>query len=282
MPDTTTFFVHPQFDPVALDLGVLQIRWYGLMYLLGFVAGWLLGRYRAGRRGFEGWTPQQVDDMVFYAILGVIVGGRLGFVLFYDFQRFVADPPMAFRIWEGGMAFHGGLLGVIVAMAWFAYRQGKGFFQVTDFIAPLVPPGLFFGRIGNFINQELWGRPTDVPWGMVFPQADAFHGTVAVPRHPSQLYEAALEGLALFVILWWFAAKPRPTAAVSGLFLLGYGTFRFAVEFVRQYDPARGFVAFGWMTMGQLLCVPMILAGLLLILWAYGRPSSGSKERAIP
>ena len=258
--------IHPNFDPVAFSLGPLKVRWYGLMYLCGFVAGWGLGRYRAARPG-SGWTGQQVDDLIFYAALGVILGGRGGYILFYHFGAFLADPLLLLKIWEGGMSFHGGLLGVLLAMALYARKLGKGFFEVTDFIAPLVPPGLFFGRIGNFINGELWGRVSDVPWAMVFHTLGAGNQ----PRHPSPLYEAALEGVALFVILWLYSAKPRPTMAVSGLFLLCYGGFRFVVEFFRQPDAHLGFVAFDWLSMGQLLSLPMLIAGTAFLAWAYRR-----------
>ncbi|MDX1605576.1 MAG: prolipoprotein diacylglyceryl transferase [Candidatus Competibacterales bacterium] len=258
--------VHPDFDPVAFAIGPLQVRWYGLMYLLGFAAGWALGRYRARRPGAS-WTATQVDDLLFYIALGVILGGRVGYVLFYSFEALLADPLMLVRIWEGGMSFHGGLLGVLLAMALYARRIGRGFFEVTDFIAPLIPPGLFFGRIGNFINGELWGRVTDLPWGVVFHTP----GAGPLPRHPSQLYEAALEGLALFVILWVYSARPRPTMAVSGLFLLAYGGFRFLIEFVRQPDAHLGYLAFGWLTMGQLLSLPMLLGGAGLMILAYRR-----------
>ena len=258
--------VHPDFDPVAFSLGPLQVRWYGLMYLFGFIAGWTLGRYRATRPG-SGWTSQQVDDLVFYIALGIILGGRIGYVLFYNFDVFLQDPLLLLRIWEGGMSFHGGLLGVLLAMGLYARKAGKDYFQVTDFIAPLIPPGLFFGRIGNFINGELWGRVSDVPWAMLFHTP----GAGDLPRHPSQLYQAALEGLALFVILWVYSARPRPTMAVSGLFLLGYGMFRFITEFFRQPDAHLGFVAFDWLTMGQLLSLPMILMGALFMAWAYRR-----------
>jgi phosphatidylglycerol:prolipoprotein diacylglycerol transferase len=258
--------VHPNFDPIAFSLGPVHVRWYGLMYLLGFAAGWALGRYRAAQPGAS-WKTQQVDDLVFYIALGVILGGRLGYVFFYNFHACLSDPVLLLRVWEGGMSFHGGLLGVLLAMGFFAHKTGKGYFEVTDFIAPLVPPGLFFGRIGNFINGELWGRPTDVPWAMIFHTP----GAGDVPRHPSQLYQAALEGMALFLILWIYSAKPRPTMAVSGLFLLCYGVFRFVIELFRQPDPQMGFIAFGWLTMGQALSVPMILLGAGFLFWAYRR-----------
>ena len=259
--------IHPDFDPIAFSLGPLHVRWYGLMYLFGFVGGWALGRYRAGRPGFSGWQKQQVDDLVFYIALGVILGGRFGYVLFYNFNNLLSDPLMLLRIWEGGMSFHGGLLGVLVAMALYARKVQKTFFQVTDFIAPLIAPGLFFGRIGNFINGELWGRASDVPWAMVFHTI----GAGEAPRHPSQLYQAALEGLALFLIVWFYSARPRPTMAVSGLFLISYGLFRFIVEFFREPDSHIGFVAFDWLTMGQILSLPMVIFGILFMLIAYRR-----------
>ena len=257
---------HPGFDPVAVEIGPLKVRWYGLMYVLSFLAAWWLGRRRAARPG-SGWRAEEVGDLLVYAAFGVILGGRIGYVLFYGLDAFLADPLMALRIWEGGMSFHGGLLGVMAALWRYGRRTGRGFWAVADFCAPLVPPGLFFGRIGNFINGELWGRPTDLPWGMVFPLAGP------APRHPSQLYEATLEGLVLFALLWWFTARPRPRMAPSGLFLALYGTFRFLVEFVREPDPQLGFIAFGWLTMGQLLSLPMVAGGLALLWWAYRRAS---------
>jgi phosphatidylglycerol:prolipoprotein diacylglycerol transferase len=257
-------FVQPAIDPVALSLGPLQVRWYGLMYLLGFIAGWALGRYRAARPA-SSWTGQQVDDLLFYIALGIVVGGRVGYVLFYNLDALLQNPLLLFKVWEGGMSFHGGFLGVLIAMVLFARKVNRPFFVVTDFIAPLIPPGLLFGRIGNFINGELWGRVTDLPWAVVFHSP----GAGALPRHPSQLYEAVLEGIALFVILWLYSAKPRPTMAVSGLFLLCYGLFRFGVEFVREPDAHMGFIAAGWLTMGQLLSLPMIPIGIAFIGWAY-------------
>lgn len=258
--------VHPAFDPVAFSLGPLHVRWYGLMYLLGFIAGWALGRYRA-TKPHAPCTPEQVDDLVFYIALGVILGGRVGYVLFYNFAALLKDPLLLFRIWEGGMSFHGGLLGVLVAMWLFGRKIDRSFFVMTDFIAPLVTPGLFFGRIGNFINGELWGKVSDVPWAMVFPGPAAGE----LPRHPSQLYQAALEGVALFIILWLYSAKPRPTMAISGLFLLCYGLFRFIVEFVREPDAHIGYLAFHWLTMGQLLSLPMMVLGALFMAYAYRR-----------
>jgi len=260
--------IHPDFDPVALSLGPLQIRWYGLMYLLAFLIGWALGRYRVKQPG-SGWTAEQMDDLVFYSALGVILGGRFGYVLFYGFSAFLNNPLTLFRIWEGGMSFHGGFLGVLLAMVLFARKYQKPFWGTVDFIAPLIAPGLLFGRIGNFINGELWGQVTDVPWGMVFRQTGDH-----LPRHPSQLYEAALEGVALFLIVWLFSAKPRPRMAVSGLFALCYGIFRLLVELVRQPDAHLGYLAFGWLTMGQLLSVPLIVVGVILLTLAYRRPTS--------
>ena len=260
--------IHPDFDPVAFSLGPLHVRWYGLMYLIAFLVGWALGRYRANRPG-AGWTVAQVDDLVFYVALGVILGGRIGYVLFYGFGNFLRDPLALFRVWEGGMSFHGGFLGVLLAMVLFARKHHKGFWPTVDFIAPLIPPGLFFGRIGNFINGELWGRVTDAPWGMVFRQTGD-----GLPRHPSQLYQAALEGVALFLIVWLFSAKPRPTIAVSGVFALSYGVFRFLVEFVRQPDAQLGYLAFGWLTMGQLLSLPLVVVGMILLALAYRRQAA--------
>ncbi|MDM7322675.1 MAG: prolipoprotein diacylglyceryl transferase [Gammaproteobacteria bacterium] len=252
--------VYPHIDPVALQLGPLKVHWYGLMYLVGFALGWGLGRLRAEAKGFGKEEP---GDMLFYIALGVIFGGRIGYILFYKFQSFLADPLMLFRVWEGGMSFHGGLLGVILAMAWYARRTNRHFFTVADFVAPLVPPALLAGRIGNFINGELWGRPTELPWGMVFPHVDS------LPRHPSMLYEGFLEGIVLFVLLWWFSARPRPRMAVSGLFLLLYGCFRFAVEQVREPDAHLGFIFGGWLSMGMLLSWPMILVGAFFFIMAY-------------
>ncbi|MCB1791639.1 MAG: prolipoprotein diacylglyceryl transferase [Gammaproteobacteria bacterium] len=270
---------YPQFDPVILELGPLAIRWYGVMYLLGFAAAWWLGRRRAAT-GHAVITPLQMDDLLFYAALGVILGGRVGYILFYGFDAWLADPLRILRVWEGGMSFHGGFLGVLLAIAWYARRTGKAFFDLTDFIAPLVPLGLMAGRIGNFINGELWGAPSSLPWAMQVPCAsnpvlcfDKLHlapGTLMTPPlHPSQLYQALLEGLVLFAVLWWFSARPRPRMAVSGLFLLGYGMFRFVVELVRMPDAHIGYLAFDWLTMGQVLSAPMVIAGVVLLALAY-------------
>jgi phosphatidylglycerol---prolipoprotein diacylglyceryl transferase len=254
--------VHPQFDSVAIHLGPLAIRWYGLMYLLAFGLFLLLGRRRIKTQPSTGWNAQQLDDMLFYGVLGVVLGGRLGYVLFYQPTHFLAHPLEIFAVWQGGMAFHGGFLGVLAAMWLFARKSGKPWLALTDFIAPLVPLGLAAGRLGNFINGELWGRPSDVAWAMVFPQIDN------IPRHPSQLYQFALEGVALFVVLWLFSAKPRPTGAVSGLFLLGYGSFRFLAEFAREPDNFLGLLSLG-LSMGQWLSLPMMVAGAVMLRWAY-------------
>lgn len=271
--------IFPDFDPVAVQLGPLAIRWYGLMYLAGFAAAWWLGRARARRPGAV-ISPAQMDDLLFYAALGVILGGRLGYILFYDFESWLADPLQIFRVWEGGMSFHGGFLGVLVGMWWYGRRIGRTFFALTDFIAPLVPLGLLAGRIGNFINGELWGAPGNVPWAIQLSCVNhpsvcwdklllAPSSVLTPPLHPTQLYEAALEGLVLFLLLWFFSASPRPVMAVSGLFLLGYGLFRFMVEFLRMPDAHLGYLAYGWVTMGQLLSAPMMLAGVLLLTLAY-------------
>jgi phosphatidylglycerol:prolipoprotein diacylglycerol transferase len=250
--------VHPQFDPVALQLGPLAIRWYGLMYLLAFGFTMILGRHRIRTQPAAGWTMRDLDDIVFLGVLGVVLGGRLGYVLFYKLGDYLREPLHIFYIWEGGMSFHGGFLGVLLAMIWFSRTRAKSWLAVTDFIAPLVPPGLGAGRVGNFINGELWGRVTDVPWAMVFPRVDG------LPRHPSQLYEFACEGLVLFALLWVFSSKPRPTGAVSGMFLVGYGTLRFLVEFTREPDDFLGLLALG-LSMGQWLSLPMIVLGAWLL-----------------
>lgn len=272
---------YPEIDPIVVSLGPLKVHWYGLMYLVGFLGGWWLGRWRANRPN-SGWTTQEVDDLLFYIVLGVVLGGRIGYILFYGFSDLLHDPLMLFRIWEGGMSFHGGLLGVMVAMWLFGRRYNKGFFQSTDFVAPLFPIGLGTGRLGNFINGELWGGPGDVPWAMQVPCARFGElcwnklrlsaGTeFTPPLHPNQLYEATLEGIVLFMILWFYSSRSRPTMAVSGLFLIGYGVFRLAIEFVRMPDVQLGYLAFGWVTMGQVLSLPMLLGGVVLMTWAYRR-----------
>jgi phosphatidylglycerol---prolipoprotein diacylglyceryl transferase len=255
---------HPQFDPVAVHLGPMAIRWYGLMYVLAFVMFWLLGKYRIRTQPQQGFDEKQLEDMLFYGVLGVVLGGRLGYVLFYKLSYYLANPIDIFKVWQGGMSFHGGFLGVLIAMWWFSRKSKKHWLQVTDFIAPLVPLGYAAGRAGNFINGELPGRITTVPWGMWFPQVDA----VATARHPSQLYQLALDGVMLFIVLWLFSRKPKPMGAVSGLFLIGYGTFRIITEFAREPDDFLGFLALG-LSMGQWLSVPMIIAGIAMMLWAY-------------
>lgn len=253
---------YPRIDPVAISLGPLDVHWYGIMYIVAFAGAWWLARLRA--RAVPGsWTHEQISDLVFYGAIGAVVGGRMGSVLFYNFDQFLADPLWLFRVWEGGMSFHGGILGTMAAFWWYARKLGRSWFQVLDFVAPMVPFGLGAGRIGNFIGGELWGRPTDMPWGMVFPHVDD------VARHPSQLYQAALEGGLLFAVLWWFSSRPRPRYAVAGMFGLVYGAQRFFVEFFREPDNWIGFVALDWMTMGQVLSLPMILAGALLLYVAY-------------
>lgn len=263
--------VHPQFDPVAFQLGPLAVRWYGLMYLLGFALIWVAGRYRIARDPGAVWSARDLDDALFYGILGTILGGRLGYVLFYRPGDYLLEPWRVLYLWEGGMSFHGGLIGVTLALAWFARSRRQDWLAVTDFVAPLVPLALAVGRIGNFINAELWGRPTAVPWAMVFPNVDA------LPRHPSQLYQFALEGVALFALLWWYSARPRPRGAVSGAFLAGYGVLRFAVEFTREPDAFLGYLALG-LTMGQWLSAPMVLAGAAMILWAYRAGAGAGKN----
>ena len=259
-------FQYPQFDPVAFALGPLLVRWYGLMYLLGFVLGWL-GLRRRARRADSPVSPAQVSDLVFHVAVGVIVGGRVGYMLFYGFAGIMADPLSVFRVWEGGMSFHGGLIGVLVAVWLFARNIGRPLPAVADFIAPWVAPGLGLGRLGNFINGELWGARAS-------PEAFYAVWVDGVPRHASQLYEAFLEGLVLFLILWGFSRRPRPMMAVSGAFLFCYGLFRVAVEFVRLPDEhmnpaADGYLAFDWLTMGQVLSAPMIAAGAVLFVLAY-------------
>ena len=273
-------FLH-QIDPVAVSLGPLRVHWYGLMYLLGFLLAWWLGRRRIRAGRLPGVDEDGFGDLLFYGLIGVIVGGRLGSVLFYDFNTYLQNPLQVLKVWEGGMSFHGGLIGVLVAAWLWSRRHRRHFFDTMDFLAPLVPPGLGFGRIGNYIGGELWGKYTRGDWGVVFPsglpepyrsldpvalkaQFDA--GALdAFARHPSQLYQAFLEGLVLFCVLWWYSAKPRPRYAVSGLFALLYGSFRFLVEFVRMPDAHLGYLAFGWLTMGQVLSLPLVALGLFLL-----------------
>tara|TARA_R110000744_G_scaffold51392_9_gene110705 strand:+ start:3476 stop:4315 length:840 start_codon:yes stop_codon:yes gene_type:complete len=261
----SSYFTFPQIDPIIFSVGPLSLRWYGLMYLIGFAAAFWLAGVRLSRTN---WTKDQLSDLLFWGFLGVILGGRIGYVFFYQFDLFLSDPMYLFKIWTGGMSFHGGLLGVIVALWWFSRKAKCSFLQVGDFIVPLVPIGLGAGRIGNFINAELWGRTTDVSWGVIFP------GAGSLPRHPSQLYEFALEGVALFIILWLYSRKPRPVGAVSGLFLVCYGCFRFFVEFFREPDQHIGLYegAFSMgISQGQILSAPMIIGGLVLMIWSLRR-----------
>jgi phosphatidylglycerol---prolipoprotein diacylglyceryl transferase len=258
--------VHPNFDPIAFSLGPLAIRWYGIMYLVGFATAYLLGRYRI-KHGLAGRiTLPILDDLLFFVVLGVILGGRLGYVLFYKPEHYFQHPLEIFAVWQGGMAFHGGFLGVLVAIWYLSRKHGLRWLELTDYVAPLIPLGLAAGRLGNFINGELYGRVTDVAWGMVFSSP----GAGSAPRHPSQLYQFALEGLLLFAILWAFTARPRPVGAGSGVFLIGYGTLRFLAEFFREPDDFLGFLALN-LTMGQWLSAPMIVAGVFLLAWAYRR-----------
>ncbi|WP_018692871.1 prolipoprotein diacylglyceryl transferase [Algicola sagamiensis] len=263
------FLTFPEIDPIIFSIGPLSVRWYGLMYVIGFIAALWLANRAADRSNGE-WTRDQVSDLLFFGFLGVVLGGRIGYVFFYQFNLFLEDPIYLFKIWTGGMSFHGGLLGVITAIIYFAVKNKKSILSVGDFGAPLVPIGLGVGRIGNFINGELWGRTTDVPWAMVFPTGGA------LPRHPSQLYEAALEGLVLFIIVYTFSRHPRPAGSVGGLFLLGYGTFRFIVEYFREPDAHLGL--FGdFISMGQILSTPMIICGAGLMIWAYTSQSRHAK-----
>lgn len=248
---------YPNIDPIALQLGPISIHWYGIMYMLAFASAWWLAMRRAPIAGF---SKEQVSDIIFYGAIGVVLGGRIGYILFYQFGSFIKEPSMILRVWEGGMSFHGGLIGVILAVIFCARRQQRSFASIMDFVAPIVPLGLGAGRLGNFIGGELWGRPTELPWGMVFPHVDQ------LARHPSQLYQFALEGIFLFILVWLYSAKPRASLQVSGMFLLGYGGQRLVVEFARQPDAHLNFIAFGWLTQGQLLSMPMIALGLYLLL----------------
>ncbi len=261
---------YPQIDPVAIAFGPVKVHWYGLAYLAGLACAWWLAVRRSQVPG-AAVRREQVDDLIFFGALGVVLGGRIGYALFYGGDKLAEDPTWLLRVWQGGMSFHGGMLGVMVAMYLFARRRHIGMGALLDFVAPLVPLGLAFGRLGNFIGQELWGRPTDAAWAMVFPR-----DPLQLARHPSQLYQFALEGLLLGIVLIWFSSRPRPTWAVSGLFALGYGCMRFAVEFFREPDQHIGFQALGWLTRGQILSLPMIALGIFLLAFAYrGANTSG-------
>lgn len=248
---------YPYIDPVAFSLGPVKVHWYGLMYLLAFLLAWGLALWRTKKYQLD-WTDEQIQDLIFYGALGAIIGGRIGYMLFYNLPQLMEQPWVLFKVWQGGMSFHGGLLGVLTAIGLFAWKTNKPFWAVGDFIAPLVPLGLGLGRIGNFINGELWGKPSEMPWAMVFPQSDG------LPRHPSQIYEFGLEGIGLFILVWCYAAKPRPTGCVSAVFLMGYAVCRLIAECFRQPDPQLGYLAFNWLTMGQLLSLPMFIGGLIL------------------
>jgi phosphatidylglycerol:prolipoprotein diacylglycerol transferase len=264
---------YPDIDPVAFSLGSFKVHWYGIMYLCAFVSAWLIAMHRA-KQPNAFINKSQVENLITYGAFGVILGGRFGYVVFYNFDYWLTDPLWLFRVWEGGMSFHGGLIGVIVAMFIYAKRIDRSFVGLMDFVAPIVPLGLGFGRLGNFIGQELWGRVTDVPWAIVFPKAMDPEG---VARHPSQLYQACLEGVLLFLIIFWFSSKTRPRGAVSGLFLIAYSSFRFTTEFVRE--PDKGVELIGWMTRGQLLCIPMFVGGIVLLAFAYAasRKAAGAQ-----
>jgi phosphatidylglycerol:prolipoprotein diacylglycerol transferase len=258
--------VFPQFDPVAISVGPISIHWYGVMYIIAFGGAWVLANYRRNKIGNH-WSSEQTSDLVFYGAMGAVLGGRIGSVFFYNIDRFLDDPSWLFRVWEGGMSFHGGFIGVLIAMFLYSRSINRKFWETVDFIAPCVPFGIGAGRLGNFIGGELWGRPTDAPWGMIFPHVDN------LPRHPSQLYEIALEGVVLFIIIWWFSSATKPRMAVSGTFAILYGSFRFFIEFFREPDLHIGFIAFDWLTMGQLLSLPMVIVGFSLVIFAYNNKS---------
>lgn len=262
---------YPHIDPVAIELGPMAIHWYGLMYVFGVVGAWWLLSRRI-RRPDMGWTANDLADMIFYVVLGIILGGRLGYILFYNLGAYMDDPLLILRIWQGGMSFHGGLLGVLVAVWLYGRNRDRNFFDITDLIAPVVPIGLGLGRIGNFINSELWGKPTDGPFAMIVN---------GVARHPSQLYQAALEGVVLFVVLFWLSTRPQPRMLISGLFALLYGIFRFLVEFVRMPDEHIGYLAWDWLTMGQVLSLPLVIVGIVLIVlsrrWKVYPPSKADR-----
>ena len=259
--------IAPEIDPVAIQLGPLKVHWYGLMYLMGFASSWWVGQWRA-KHIDKNWKPEEIGDLIFYFALAIIIGGRLGYVVFYNPAYYLSHPLEVFYIWTGGMSFHGGMLGGLVGFYLYARHTNRHMLQAVDFGVMMVPLGLLFGRLGNFINQELWGKVTDLPWGMVFRSGGP------LPRHPSMLYEAFLEGVVLFIVLWLFMHKPRPLGVATGMAIMLYGIFRSLVEFVRVPDAHIGYLAFDWVTMGHVLSLPMIVGGGTLIWWAYKRQSA--------
>ncbi len=265
---------YPDIDPIAFSLGPIQVHWYGIMYIFAFTIGWILGRYRASQVG-SGWTKDEVDDLVTWVMLGAILGGRLGYVFFYDFAYYMHDPIKILYVWKGGMSFHGGLIGILLILYWWGKKHHKATLDVFDFVVPTGVPGLFFGRMGNFINGELWGKVTTMPFGMVFPHAGS------LPRHPVQLYEGFCEGIILFIILWTFSKKERVDGAVSGLFGVCYGSFRIFNEFFREPDAHIGYLYGGWLTMGILLSIPLIVAGAILLLRASILEKNPQREKVV-
>lgn len=272
MLESPAMIPFPPIDPVALQLGPVAIRWYGLAYLVGIVAGWVLLHRRARANPAAGWDEEAVGDLVFYAAIGAVLGGRFGYALFYDFKTYLAHPAELLAVWRGGMSFHGGVLGFVTALWWYGRRTGRGFFQCSDFVVPVVPIGLGLGRLANFINQELWGAPTALPWGVLFTAP----GAGPLPRHPSQLYEALLEGVVLFVVLALVRRRALRAGVVSASFLIGYAACRMAVELVREPDAQLGYLWGGWLTMGQVLCVPMVLAGIGILVWSRRAKTAGA------
>jgi len=255
----------PQIDPVAISIGPVAVHWYGLMYLVGFGSAWLLGRWRV-KKNLTRVTSADLEDMLFISMLSAVLGGRLGYVIFYKPDYYINHLTEIFYLWEGGMSFHGGLLGVVISLWLFARKRNYRFLELGDLIAPLVPLGLAAGRLGNFINGELWGRPTDGPWAMIFPAAQD-----GIARHPSQLYQFGLEGITLFVVVWLFARQPRPVGQVSAVFLIGYGVLRFVAEFAREPDAFLGLL-FANLSMGQWLCIPMVVSGVALYFFSATSP----------
>ncbi len=266
--------IYPQIDPIAFSIGPVNVHWYGLMYILALLVGWFLLRVRASKLG-SGWENPEVDDLVTWVMLGAVLGGRIGYILFYDLAYYIKAPLEIFTVWNGGMSFHGGLLGVLLTIFIWGRAHKKGFLETLDFVAPAIAPGLLFGRIGNFINGELWGRTTDVSWGMVFPHAGI------LPRHPTQLYEAGLEGVLLFILLWIYSSKERPEGAVAGFFAILYGIFRFISEFYREPDAHIGYLYGEWLTMGMVLSLPLIIIGVCLVLYSVFQEKNPSREKIV-